>query len=508
MDNFINSIKKNYKYIIFLSFILLLTSAFIYDLHISNGISNKVILSTILFLNLAIITFYSVYFKKKSNMKLENLYLLMIIPIGILYLILFPLNTIPDENTHFMRIYEISEGHLISKIDKKTKSQGRYFDKKIYESVMSSKDYKSTLKNISIRKSNQKEFYHFSNTALYSFVCYIPQVLGLLVGKLLNLPLLLQAYLARLFNFIVFIILTYMALKIMPIKKDTLFLILFFPLVIQEAISLSPDALTIGITFLLISYVLYLKNERVKKITKMETIILSILTIVLSLCKIVYLPICFILFLLPCQKFKNNKNKIITLSIILLIAIISNLVWLKISSGFLPSGENAINSSEQLKYVFSNIARYMKIMFSTYSKEYHSYIFNSFGSSLGCFEIEMYELYLIPLLLIFMFSLFVNNEKVSNKTSLNVVENIFILCIVFSVIMLISTSLYLQWTPVGSNTILGIQGRYFIPLYILLPLVFSKFKTTPRITLMNKYTYIYLLSLNLYAVCSIYYRFI
>ena len=41
---------------------------------------------------------------------------------------------------------------------------------------------------------------------------------------------------------------------------------------------------------------------------------------------------------------------------------------------------------------------------------------------------------------------------------------IIITLVILAIIALIFTSLYVQWTTVGSKSILGIQGRYFIPI--------------------------------------------
>ncbi len=40
--------------------------------------------------------------------------------------------------------------------------------------------------------------------------------------------------------------------------------------------------------------------------------------------------------------------------------------------------------------------------------------------------------------------------------------------------VLIHTSLFIQWTPVGVNFIDGMQGRYFTPFLCLLPFFFHK----------------------------------
>ena len=39
---------------------------------------------------------------------------------------------------------------------------------------------------------------------------------------------------------------------------------------------------------------------------------------------------------------------------------------------------------------------------------------------------------------------------------------------------LILTSLYAQWTPLGEEIIEGIQGRYFLPIILVIPLICSK----------------------------------
>ena len=48
----------------------------------------------------------------------------------------------------------------------------------------------------------------------------------------------------------------------------------------------------------------------------------------------------------------------------------------------------------------------------------------------------------------------------------------FVIFITFLIIFgLIFTSLYVQWTTIGSESILGVQGRYFIPILPLLMLL-------------------------------------
>lgn len=500
-------IVKNYKYILFVVLFLMINILFLCGLHTNRFFSNKVyILLIVVLINIIFIGGYSLLFHKKEKLQLEKLYLILIIPIGLLYLLLFPVNTIPDENTHLARISEISSGYLISKIDSKQKIQGRYMDSS-YFVLLHSNDYKKAYKNLTVKNSKKKSFYNFSNTALYSFVCYVPQSIGFLCAKILHLPILIQIYMARLFNFLVFVFLTYLALKFMPIKKSVFFMILLFPIVIQEAVSLSPDALTIATTSFLIAYTFHLKCSKDNKITKKELGIIGVTSIILSLCKIVYLPICCIILLIPKEKFKSLKQKNMTIFLIIGLSIFVNFIWLFLSSKFLPK-MSGINSAEQLKYIFLHIPQYLMTVFRTYHIMGREWLLNSVGSNLGNFEIKISDLYVIPTIFLFVITILYDNDSSSCKITIKTIEKVWIGILSFGVIALISTSLYLQWTPVGSSMISGIQGRYFIPIYFLLPFLFTKYKISPKKEFLNKYVYLYFVTFNIYVLSTIFYKFI
>ena len=94
------------------------------------------------------------------------------------------------------------------------------------------------------------------------------------------------------------------------------------------------------------------------------------------------------------------------------------------------------------------------------------------------------------------------------KIDLTRLEKWFMIFIVISTIILMSTSLYLQWTPVGSRLIEGIQGRYFIPLFALLAFVSTKIKIMPKINWSSRYLYLFLISLNSCVLASIFLKFL
>lgn len=58
------------------------------------------------------------------------------------------------------------------------------------------------------------------------------------------------------------------------------------------------------------------------------------------------------------------------------------------------------------------------------------------------------------------------NEETKNKFSLY--QTVIIVLITLSIVGLVFTSLYIQWTETAEVSIKGVQGRYFLP---ILPLV-------------------------------------
>ena len=77
------------------------------------------------------------------------------------------------------------------------------------------------------------------------------------------------------------------------------------PVAVSSLASMSPDAMTISMSYLFISYILKLLNEKDKKIDWKDKIILLILGMVIALCKIVYLPLAGLVLILPKEKQMN-----------------------------------------------------------------------------------------------------------------------------------------------------------------------------------------------------------
>ena len=499
MNKILNFIKQNYKYIIFFVILFIINSLFMYKFN--NNLSNGYLTFLIIAFCILELFFFMINYKMRGK-SAHSIFLFFSIILGVFYVFFIPMGAVPDEAAHFRRAYEISDFHVISDKDHDG-SGGRVLPNSI-NNVFSFDVHKEKYKDlfqIALKKKYKKgnSFQRFGNTSLYSPICYAPQVMGIWLGRLFHLPMIIIAYLARLFNLAVFIAIVYLAIKHIPISKYTLVLISMTPISMQAAASCQADTLTNATAFALLSFVLYKINNK-KKITRKESIIASSLAIIMSMCKIVYIPICLLLYLIPNECFESKKQKYIRISLLAIITIIINLIWLKISSSYLIEFQDGVNSMKQVRGIINNPIHYILVLFSTYESNGVFYSLTSIGSYLSFFNIKLSDTYIMFYLLFIIFTFISENDK--KKLVLNFKTKIMFSTITIICILLISTSLYVQWTAVGESIISGIQGRYFIPLMPMILLLLNSKEVDSK---KNNGIYVFLLvfMINVYALMSV-----
>lgn len=392
---------------------------------------------------------------------------------GLMFMAVTPVLRGADEELHFYRAYEVSKGYIVS--DVYNEIGGR----RLPSSLKSASPENTLQFNFSQLKEkmsiplnkNETEFIPFTTASLYSPVQYLPQAIGILIGRIINLNPIFIAYLGRLTNFFVWLLLCYMALR--NIKGKTLmYLVALLPMTLHTATTLSPDALTNSLSLLFISYIVRLAYfEKEKPITNINILCVFIMAVSLSLCKIVYLPLCLLFLLVPISKFKSKKDYICWQIILVLSCVLVNLLWLCVSFKFLIEVKEGVSGTGQIKYILKNPIDYLFIFFRTTAYFFNMYIQTMIGANLCLFDVPIYYWVSDVYLVLLIYTSFVSKALDTKKYDRYIV--IFISAVIF---MLINTSLYIQWTPVGDSFIDGIQGRYFTPILPLLIFLFKPLK--------------------------------
>ena len=381
---------------------------------------------------------------------------IMLVIIGVIYMNIFPNGSVPDDATHWQRAFEVSTGSLVSEHIGESGVGGNYMS----AGLMNYKDESAEL------DESMEQAYTYGNTALYAPFSYLPQSLGIAIANVFtdNVSDIFSA--GRWGNFIVAMVLCIMALYITPFGRKLLFMIMMFPMSMQEMVSLAPDGFVIALSLLYVAYILKLTYQS-DVIKKKEIAFLTILSVLISLCKIVYIALLLLIFMIPNSKFDSKKQWICAKFGVIGFAVVLNLIWLSISSGFLIEFNPGVDSGAQVLYVLTNIFEYLLIVIATVIENGAWYVQTLFGSSLGELCVNVSPMAWMLFIILFVYEIGQNREcdVVPHKT-----DRWIILVTFLGGAALIFTSLYVQWTPYANEMVNGVQGRYFIPFIALLGL--------------------------------------
>lgn len=406
---------------------------------------------------------------KYKNITLQKKFLILAIPIYLIYLVLIPPLGGHDEREHWYRIFEITEGGLTSDVD--GNKTGYVLPKGVVLNIpwLSTFRYSSIIKNKqSIIDYSDTEFKSNATMAVYSPVQYLPQIVGVIIGKTVTNNSLIIFYLGRIFNMISCLIILYLAIKKTPYFKKMMFLLAFIPIAIEGFTTLTGDGILIAVSYYFLAYILAL-FEMNRKLNKKDFIILLVLGTFLAFSKLIYIPLIGLLLLIPKTKFKNNKDKIIKLSIIFLILISINIFWLNIANKYLEVYTLG-KSKAQISFILSNPFKYFQIFLYSIESNGIDLILQTFGKYLLWGE-ELSNETLVPLTLIITSIILIINEK--NKKLNCKSSNIILTLISLVIIALIFTSIFIQWTRYGTDIMYGVQGRYFLPILPLILILLS-----------------------------------
>lgn len=229
----------------------------------------------------------------KKELDISKIFLMIVIPLGLIHVFLSPLGRVPDEIYHSRRAYEVTLGHLITDIDEENHEMGRMLPQDLRVVVKENISYQAMqdrIKLVEEQYAGTQDFMTFPYVAVYTFISYVPQAIGMGLARIFTSNILVQLYAGRIVNLAFYITIVYFAIKRLPFKKLAALMIALLPIGIQQAGSLSPDALTNALSIYFVSFVLSL-IYRDEKLTRKDYIMLAITSILVAIIKIIYLPL-------------------------------------------------------------------------------------------------------------------------------------------------------------------------------------------------------------------------
>lgn len=419
-------------------------------------------LAAVMFILIGILAFFML-----TKNQLEIKFCVIAVVIGLVYNILIPPFVVPDEPAHFLKAY-VNSSRLLGQED--VSEEGNI--------ILRSKDYFYFLHESSPRRESYKNYINGilgnSNTMEdhtlmgpreidAPVIGYIPQILGISTARIFQLNGEQLFMFGRLFALMFYIICVCWAIRIIPFAKEMIFVIGLLPMSMQEAVSFSYDSTVNGVSFLLISYFLYLIYEK-DKINKKDIIIVVILTAIVSPIKIVYIVIIGLGILIPNQKFDSVKKKwIIALG---LVGVgVGTIVLSRMASvnSIVNNSGNTLPWIDEPGYGVHNVIHYplhtVGIFVRTLGKEGYRLFEMMIGTPMGWLEIN------IPRIVItgFVVLLWVSVLKKAEEKDIPAYSKLWMLFISSIGITLVCFSMLTAWTRESSLVIEGLQGRYFLP---------------------------------------------
>ena len=332
----------------------------------------------------------------KKQLKVENVFLLTVPILCILYLIFMPMFTSHDEYRHWLRAYEVSEGKFVP--ENRDGIIGSELPRSVADIYISQGSYKkieySTIREFWEQEINNDDriYVDTSRVATYSPVQYIPQTLGIVISRLITNKTIVIAYAARVINLITCMVLMYFAIKTIPFGKIVLLVLSMIPIVIEGFSTITADGMLISSTCLFIANIFKLKYGNVEKISFVNKATLALLIVIIGLCKSVYIPLVALLLLLPKQVFKSNKERWVTILVIAIIAITLNLCWITTSGITTGKEKDIIATDMKMNSITSNPIGFLGRLLYTINVNGQKYVNTTFGGQLGWTETKTYAI--------------------------------------------------------------------------------------------------------------------
>lgn len=307
------------------------------------------------------------------------------------------------------------------------------------------------------------------------YVAYIPSAIGLNIGRGLGMSFIHTFMIGKWMNLICYSLILSISIWLLEKRgKIIVALIGVIPTSLFMASSYSYDWWVVSLVILSFS-ILFSKWQNEEKVSTKCMVVSMVVFIIALLPKAIYFPLVFPMLFLSSKKFEDSKKakSIITATMFLLLISFALPMLMSADSRTDLRGGNDVNSAEQVSFILTNPVEYTKILLN-FLKDYLSLdSANKFLTYLGYYShanysvIHLADYATVCIALIFMGMIIDNNKNVKREKSGKI--NKFLVCFsIFGTVVLVATALYVSFTPVGCEMILGCQARYLLPVLFLL----------------------------------------
>lgn len=441
-------------------------------------------------------------FKKK--IKFEWAAAFCVFCFGMVYLLVLPAFSAPDEPAHFATAYKISNQLLFqTSVDDVGHAMVRQCDNNGFNVNPSKEVYSNLYGNILDNKNLDTTMVPQEGTLALngSVIGHLPGAIGITIARAFHWNNSLLLLLGRMMGLIFYTVIIYQAIKKIPFGKMILFVISMFPMMLEEISSFGYDLIINGFAFFLIAYMMDLIYEK-EIVQNKDIIIVSVVLFLFTPCKAIYVFIACMWFLIPKDKFVNIKNRKKSMFIVLLSGLVPTAIMNLAQVSNMSSNAGVVPWINERGYamgdILENIPHGIFVFINTLIVKSEYFLDTMVGQLLGWFDISISSFIITGFVLVFVLELF----RPVEKYKIEVKERVCCIAIAVVVSCAVIAAMWLSWTPISYAAIEGVQGRYFMP---IIPLVYLAVANQKKIQIKSSaaMNMVLVCMLNIYAVLDI-----
>lgn len=376
----------------------------------------------------------------------------------------------PDEISHITRATFLSAGQIFPA--KNLEGQvGGEINKNVFSFIQSYEDIPfhpekrvlaSNRQFDDLKWGDDKIFVHDANTSNIFPAVYVPQALGLLIGKSFNLSLQNSYYLARFLCILCIFLIMSWSFRLYP-GNPFIYSVLLLPMSIFQFASPTIDGITTALVVMALTIFLNILAEEGVTRGRWRIPVLTFLLLIIIGAKFYLLPMILLLVIVSFY-----RRSYLNYSCVLL-ALGAIFIWVLYLASSGPDIRLVGRPSNGViaKYYIQQPFEYMGVLYRTFFNDsLRTFHIDSFVGILGWLDTRlsqsMYATLKAALVLGFLASLRYGqtNKDLIIKAALTVIA--------ISSVLLVYTFMLLGWSEHPAPLIAGVQGRYFLtPLIVL-----------------------------------------
>ena len=380
---------------------------------------------------------------------------------------LTPPFSMPDESAHYLRAYEIGHGHWVNS----TAQIGipilcsDYLDIAQENGKIRIAFYQQEAEKMDGGIGNC--YVKSVNTAgIYSPLPYLGSAIGIILGESFGGSINGRLLIARLFNALLTTFLCFFAIFLVKKFRYLLAIFVFLPMSYWLRSSLSADAMTITVTLIYLAYILR-SFENNQAISLLQIFGMVCIAVLLGSTKPVYGVLAFSSLILM-RGFSNKRQfycDFLLLSLPGFVGILSGIYWAAAADPSLIYINKFANADplKQLHFLLGNPFSIFGIIYNSIVKDFSSLVSGGSVPNPPILNVSVFDQVFLSACF-FCGTVFV---AVTTQVSFGAWRRVTITLISAACVVGIILPLYFTYNAVGFDGVIGVQGRYFIPVAVV-----------------------------------------